>query len=408
MIKANLLSSPVSTYKGLQMAWNLSRLQISSLILAGYMLVVINVLGMSWFMNRGMEQLEEITNDLYIHPFAVSNAAQEMKSTLFQLRSLMLQIVMLRDKNDNYQEMLIEAESLGQKLHSNLSVIKKQFLGDMGKVKELEENFGHWDTIRAEILVANEKGDIKTAESLVRTVGTPHFFHIVPLVDYVLTFAHSKAKSFAEQAQLQSEEMIAYTRWFSGITVIFILLTAILIWLRVRFLQNELQRRATVDYLTGAMNRSHFMELAEIEISRKRRYGTLLALAIADLDLFKNINDRYGHQAGDIVLKKFCAICKQELRASDVIGRIGGEEFLILLPNTGLEEAKKALERIKKAVENTEVKLPNSPPINFTASFGLAVCSNNEDCKGIDSLMSRADKALYKAKNEGRNRVSVH
>ncbi|MBF0303673.1 MAG: diguanylate cyclase [Desulfamplus sp.] len=408
MIKFNSLLSHVSTHKSLHIPRNLSRLTISSLILAGYLLIVLAVAGMGMFAITGMERLESISNKLYIHPFAVSNAAQEMKSTICQLRSQLLQIVMVRENSDNYKEMLIPEESLVKNLKSNLAVIKTNFLGDMDKVKELEDHLKHWDTIRAEILMANAKGDIKTAERLIRTVGTPHFFHIVPLVDYVLTFAHGKAKSFTNQAQLQSDDMITYTRWFSGITVVFILLTAVLIWLRVKFLQDELKRRATVDYLTGTMSRSHFMELAELDISRKRRYGTLLSLAIADLDLFKRINDHYGHQAGDIVLKQFCAVCKQELRASDFIGRVGGEEFLILFPNTGLGDAKKALERIRKAVENTEIKLPNSPPIKFTASFGLAVCSNNDDCRGIDPLMSRADKALYKAKNEGRNRVSVN
>ncbi|MBF0398916.1 MAG: GGDEF domain-containing protein [Desulfobacterales bacterium] len=275
----------------------------------------------------------------------------------------------------------------------------------MNNVKELEHQLKNWDIIRSEILFYYGKGDFKTAERLVRTVGTPKFLDIVPLVDYVLTFAHDRAKRFANEAKVQSESMIQYTRSIIVIIAIFIIITGIAIFMRVKFLQNELNRRATVDYLTGVFSRRHFMELAQHELAITKRYGNYASLTVADLDMFKSINDTYGHQVGDIVLKKFCEVCRQTLRDCDIIGRLGGEEFGILLPNTEIQEAEKAIERVKEAIVKTEVNFGQFPPIHFTASFGVAVYSNSDD--SIDTLLKRADNALYKSKHEGRNKVST-
>lgn len=122
-----------------------------------------------------------------------------------------------------------------------------------------------------------------------------------------------------------------------------------------------------------------------------------------DIDNFKLINDFYGHSTGDLVLKKIADIAMETLREIDLIGRIGGEEFAVLLPQTGLEEAMLVAERLRKAIEQGEIVLHEGLSPHFSASFG--VTSAGERSSNIDMLLSRADKALYEAKESGRNRV---
>lgn len=125
-----------------------------------------------------------------------------------------------------------------------------------------------------------------------------------------------------------------------------------------------------------------------------------------DIDYFKQVNDEYGHSVGDLVLQKIAEICRMILREIDIIGRIGGEEFAVLLPNTDAEEAKNVAERLRIAMSEGEVEMPTdikSP--KFTASFG--VMSTGNGAISIDELLNKADDALYKAKESGRNRVCV-
>jgi diguanylate cyclase (GGDEF)-like protein/PAS domain S-box-containing protein len=169
-------------------------------------------------------------------------------------------------------------------------------------------------------------------------------------------------------------------------------------------LEFDLERQAHTDYLTGLANRRHFLKLAEHEFAHVRRYGGDLAVAMLDLDHFKNINDSYGHQVGDIVLKTLAALCHQMLRNVDVIGRIGGEEFAILFPETDMQEAHEIVERLRIAIANKDVPTAENGAIRFTASIGIATYTPSD--ADIDILLNRADKALYEAKMTGRNRVA--
>lgn len=167
--------------------------------------------------------------------------------------------------------------------------------------------------------------------------------------------------------------------------------------------REELERRAYNDYLTGLANRRHFFERAEEEIARHSRHGGDLSVLMFDIDNFKRINDLYGHSTGDAVLKKIAQITMETLREIDLIGRIGGEEFAVLLPHTGLEEAMVVAERLRKAIEQGEIVLNEGLSPCFSASFGVT-CAG-ERSTNIDMLLNRADKALYEAKESGRNRV---
>ncbi|MDI1308530.1 MAG: diguanylate cyclase [Methylotenera sp.] len=170
-----------------------------------------------------------------------------------------------------------------------------------------------------------------------------------------------------------------------------------------RYALEELERRAYTDYLTGLANRRYFFEKAENELARALRYSKKLSILMLDIDHFKQVNDNYGHEAGDVVLKKLAEICLASLRAIDIIGRIGGEEFAILLPETSIETAMETAERLRIALSSTAVQLDNGLSLHFTASFGVVTLEEKNDT--VDMLLNRADQALYKAKGDGRNRV---
>ncbi len=167
-------------------------------------------------------------------------------------------------------------------------------------------------------------------------------------------------------------------------------------------LRQKLVQQANTDVLTGLSNRRHFYELAEMELARAQRYSTPLSVLMMDIDFFKMVNDTYGHKAGDLVLQKLAIVCKAVLREIDVIGRTGGEEFAVLLPNTAGPEALEVAERMRHELETSEVKLDNQNiTLKFTVSIGVSSESNPE--MTVDGLLLDADSALYKAKHAGRN-----
>lgn len=168
----------------------------------------------------------------------------------------------------------------------------------------------------------------------------------------------------------------------------------------------ELKQLAQTDFLTNLANRRHFMELAEQELSRTLRYGGPLSVLMMDLDHFKNINDTYGHTIGDLVLQKFGGLVRQTLRDVDAVGRVGGEEFAIVLPQTDAEHALEVAERLCRLTADTEVALDQGRPLHFTVSVGVTTLAGSGN--NIDTLLSQADQALYEAKNSGRNRVCVY
>jgi diguanylate cyclase (GGDEF)-like protein/PAS domain S-box-containing protein len=172
-----------------------------------------------------------------------------------------------------------------------------------------------------------------------------------------------------------------------------------------RAMEQELERQAHTDPLTGAIGRGHFMALAEQELTRSCRYDRPLALLILDIDHFKDVNDTYGHPTGDLALQMLVQTCRQELRDVDILGRLGGEEFCILMPETESEQAFQAAERLRQAISEIEVPLEQKPPLHFTVSIGITVLGDTDTC--ISKLLCHADQALYKAKQTGRNKVCM-
>lgn len=170
-----------------------------------------------------------------------------------------------------------------------------------------------------------------------------------------------------------------------------------------RKLERELERQARIDMLTGLNNRRHFFELSEPQLARSRRHGEALSLLMMDLDNFKLVNDTYGHHIGDAALRKLSEVCRHTFREIDIIGRLGGEEFAALLPETGGGEAMEVAERVRRSVENAAVTLDTGALLHFTVSIGVSSFEGT-DAK-VDTMLKRADAALYQAKNGGRNRV---
>ena len=169
-------------------------------------------------------------------------------------------------------------------------------------------------------------------------------------------------------------------------------------------LHDIVQRQAITDELTGLVNRRRFLAALEAEIVRARRLGGPLCVVLADLDDFKPINDRFGHHAGDQVLIGFADIIRDHVRDVDVAGRLGGEEFALLLPETDLNGAEAGADRLRRSLEAHEISLGEAPAQRVTASFGVAQLGPEQSG---DELLRAADAALYQAKAEGKNRVSL-
>ena len=170
-------------------------------------------------------------------------------------------------------------------------------------------------------------------------------------------------------------------------------------------LKDALQIQIDRDSMTDLYNRRYFYTVANDMINLSHREKKSLSVIMIDIDFFKKINDTYGHAVGDIVIKKFAEIMIEHTRKSDIVARMGGEEFVILLPNTDLEGARKISLILREAVEKEVIKINDTISVSFTISIGVTVVAQNE--LEIDDALNRADKALYHAKKSGRNRVEV-
>ncbi|MEQ8331898.1 diguanylate cyclase [Nisaea sp.] len=174
--------------------------------------------------------------------------------------------------------------------------------------------------------------------------------------------------------------------------------------MRLELLNGELERLATTDALTSAFNRRYFMSRLEDEFKRVRRYKHPSSLLMIDVDHFKRINDGYGHDVGDVVLVQLVKVLENALRDLDTVARIGGEEFAILLPETGTKEALVSADRLLNAVRAIRVPVAGKE-LSFTISIGCTQL--DADCETIEDLLKVVDIALYEAKDSGRDKVVV-
>jgi diguanylate cyclase (GGDEF)-like protein len=176
---------------------------------------------------------------------------------------------------------------------------------------------------------------------------------------------------------------------------------------KIRLLNAELEQLAMTDYLTNLYNRRYFIQRGEEEIKRTNRNRQPLALLMLDIDEFKKINDTIGHGAGDWALQQIAAVLKSSLREIDILGRIGGEEFAALLPNTPLSDATLLAERVRQSIASTPFPTQGNALIK-TITISVGVAAFTDEMSGIDDLLRNADAALYLAKDSGRNCVRVY
>ncbi|HEY2455898.1 MAG TPA: GGDEF domain-containing protein [Candidatus Acidoferrum sp.] len=192
--------------------------------------------------------------------------------------------------------------------------------------------------------------------------------------------------------------------WANEVSRLIIMLTASALSLALVARSQKLLQLATSDPLTGLFNRGYVDDRLGTELSRARRYGTRLTIAVIDADRFKWLNDTHGHALGDVVLRKIGEILRSSFRQSDTAGRYGGEEFLVILPETDLETAQQKLEALREKVASTPIAVTKrGEEISLTISAGLA--SFPEDGRDAGELFALADRRMFQAKREGRNRV---
>jgi len=197
------------------------------------------------------------------------------------------------------------------------------------------------------------------------------------------------------------EDMVELQRYFFFITMSFSLLLLLLFYFIYYYNQSEskLELMLIHDQLTGAFSRRIILEKLKYELNRFRRYGSPFCIAMIDIDHFKKVNDDFGHLTGDAVLKELSSLVMRKIRNTDIFGRYGGEEFLLILPETKKNEARTVLENIRKEVGNYDFPIAG----RVTISSGLSCVNDNSD--DINNLIEAADGNLYRAKEAGRNRV---
>lgn len=241
------------------------------------------------------------------------------------------------------------------------------------------------------------------------TLGDPDLRAMVAAANEPLLNGLDTAVS---EYQAASEHDVRHLRHvistLTGIMLIVLVLEALLIY---RPLFNRLTgaislliKASTTDFLTGVLNRRAFVSGAERELTGARRKKQSLCLLMADIDHFKQVNDTYGHPAGDLVIKHFAAVCEANLRTGDSVGRMGGEEFAILMPGASLPGAQLAAERIRERFSRTTAAVtPHGQRVLATVSIGV-VCATDGT---VSHLLAEADALLYRAKQGGRNRVET-
>ncbi|MDB4986100.1 MAG: Diguanylate cyclase/phosphodiesterase domain 1 [Myxococcaceae bacterium] len=211
------------------------------------------------------------------------------------------------------------------------------------------------------------------------------------------------------EVQLRTREGDTFWALLSGRSVLFSTIDTVMLGFSdltsQKAVEHQLRFLAQRDPLTQAYNRHHFWQLAHVEMARVKRYRRPLSMAMIDADHFKDVNDQYGHDVGDTVLRSITDICHDSLRKNDVLARYGGEEFIVLLPETAVDGALAVVERLRERIAQTPLPLADGRLVTTTVSIGLAGLTNYEE--GFEALLKRADDALYVAKRNGRNCVQM-
>jgi diguanylate cyclase (GGDEF)-like protein len=376
------------------------------ILIAGFLIAFIGALLFLWLYFSSMREMHQTTRKLYEQPYAVSNAALELKANLYQIRSSLLYASLIKTDPKVLSGTAAFIEAREQWAEERIAVMQKNYSGDPQQVLSLQQKWQTLSAVRDLIFQKLENAQFADANNLIETEWTAKFVEVARLNEAILSAANQRANLYVEESQQRLEKHTnAGLIYAAMLLTLFLLVSVFVVW-RIYHLHLEADKFAFTDFLTGIANRRHFMHELESEIRRSQRYESVFSFAMVDIDHFKKINDKYGHLAGDLILQNFCLKCVSALRTSDMVGRLGGEEFGILMPMTDLHEAARVIERLRSEIDHSVLN-DNGEQIHYTASLGLVSISQLSDQQSLAHLMRMADAALYSAKQQGRNRVFI-
>lgn len=376
------------------------------ILIAGFLIAFVGALLFLWIYLSSMRAMHQTTRNLYEQPYEISKAALALKADIYQIRSSLLYATLAHADTKVLNSEVAEIEAREQLVAAHIAVMQRSYSGDVQQIINLGQKWQSLSRVRGQILQQLQSAHFAEAERLIETSWTATFNEVTRLNDAILAHASQRAAQYVQESEQRLE---THTRsgliYAASLLVLFLMVSVLVVW-RIYRLHLEADQFAFTDFLTGIANRRHFMQELESEIRRSQRYATPFAFAMVDIDHFKKINDQYGHHTGDLVLQNFCLKCINALRTSDMVGRLGGEEFGILMPMTGLHEAARVIERLRSEIDHS-VMTESGEQIHYTASFGLISTAQLSGQQGLAQVMRMADAALYTAKQQGRNRVFI-
>ncbi len=376
------------------------------ILVSGFLIAFIGALLFLWIYFSSMREMHQTTRNLYEKPFAVSNAALELKAALYQIRSSLLYATLVKADASHMGATITFVEKHERLAEENIAVMQHSYSGDPQQVVNLQQKWQALNQVRDQILQKLEDAKFSEANRLIETDWTSRFAEVARLNESILGYANQRATQYVDESNQRLQRHTKAGLIYAALLLSLFLLVSVFVVSRIYRLHIEADKFAFTDFLTGIANRRHFMHELESEIRRSQRYEAPFSFAMVDIDHFKKINDLHGHHAGDLVLQNFCLRCVNALRTSDMVGRLGGEEFGILMPMTDLHEAARVIERLRSEIDHS-VLIENGEKIHYTASFGLVSTSQLNEQQGLSHMMRMADAALYSAKQQGRNRVFI-
>lgn len=376
------------------------------ILVAGFLIAFVGALLFLWIYFSSMREMHQTTRKLYEQPFAVANAALALEADLSQIRSSLLYASLIQADSVQLATTQALIEARAKLAQERIAIIAHSYSGDLQQVTQLKQKLALLDGVRDQVLQQLVLGHYADANRLIETEWNVRFGEVAGLNEIVLKNANKRANAYVNESQQRLERHTTNGLTYATLLLSLFLVVGVFVAWRIYQLHIEADKFAFTDFLTGIANRRHFIHELESELRRNRRYNVPFSFAMVDIDHFKKINDQYGHYVGDLVLQNFCLQCVSALRTSDMVGRLGGEEFGILMPMTDLHEAARVIERLRSEIDHS-VMSDHGEQIHYTASFGLVSTAQLSDQQGLAHLMKMADTALYSAKQQGRNRIFI-
>ncbi|PLA73584.1 hypothetical protein CYQ88_10305 [Hydrogenovibrio sp. SC-1] len=350
------------------------------------------------------KQIEQTFHDFFQHPFTVSNAAGQLRYAVTKSQLILTNQLQSLTPSQHYG-FHQNVETLNTDINRQLQIIQSQFLGDMDKIHQLEKLLEKWQKYEMEIHLLITDQESEKAKHLFQSKMVLLNEQINVLTDYILGFALNKAKQYESKAMQSSEQSTRLLTQAIMLTLtVIITILGYLIWYFYQY-SERVETRALTDKLTGLFNRAFL----EAELPRQfnladEETSSVYTMQVIDVDNFKQVNDTYGHNIGDQVLVTLANELKHHFRKDDIIVRWGGDEFVLILPNTSEIEALAIAESFRARLEDMPIQTDKGI-IYFTVTIGISEFLLSEPIK---QAFERSDAALYQAKQRGRNCVASY